>query len=50
MLALLLASTTNMVSKGAAAFAGGRRFALRVNARALLVLAAACLSYSWPLA
>jgi uncharacterized membrane protein (DUF4010 family) len=50
MLALLLAITTNMVSKGAAAFAGGWRFALRVNASLLLVLAAAWVPYWWPLA
>lgn len=47
MLALLLAISTNMVSKGAAAFAGGWQFALRVNAGLLLVLAAAWLPYWW---
>jgi uncharacterized membrane protein (DUF4010 family) len=48
-LAMLLAITTNTLSKGAAALAGGWQFALRVNGSLALVLAAAWLPYWWPL-
>lgn len=48
-LAMLLAITTNMLSKAAGAMAGGWRFAWRVNASLLLVLLAAWLPF-WLLA
>ncbi len=44
-LAMLLAVSTNMISKGTAAFAGGWQFAVRVNASLLVVLAAAWLPW-----
>ncbi|WP_305824740.1 MgtC/SapB family protein [Massilia brevitalea] len=45
LLAMLLAVTTNMISKATGALAGGRRYALRVNGGLLLVLLAAWLPY-----
>lgn len=48
LLAMLLAITSNTVSKGFAALAGGWGYALRVNASLLLVLLAAWLPYWWP--
>lgn len=47
LLAMLCAISTNMISKAAAAFAGGWQFALRVNACLLFVLLAAWLPYWW---
>lgn len=48
LLAMLLAITTNTVSKAVAALAGGWQFAVRVNASLLLVLAGVWLPYWWP--
>ena len=47
LLAMLCAISTNMISKGTAAFAGGWQFALRVNASLLFVLLVAWLPYWW---
>ncbi|MFB9241833.1 MgtC/SapB family protein [Massilia antarctica] len=49
LLAVLLGITTNMISKAAGALAGGRQFAVRVNASLALVLLAAWLPF-WLLA
>lgn len=49
MLAVLLAVTTNMISKAAGALAGGMRYALDVNASLSLVLLACWLPF-WLLA
>jgi uncharacterized membrane protein (DUF4010 family) len=44
-LAMLLALTSNMISKAVAAMAGGWRFAIRVNGSLALVLLAAWLPF-----
>lgn len=49
LLAMLLAMSTNMISKSTAAFAGGWQFAVRVNASLGVVLLAAWLPYGWAL-